>query len=58
LTGESAWGERSKKIEAAYVNPYEISRIEGPNLVFIPKFEEGGKVLEKDEGARRGRSRK
>jgi hypothetical protein len=29
------------------MGPYEITRIEGPNLVFIPKFEVGGKVFVK-----------
>jgi hypothetical protein len=30
---ESVRRGRSKKLEAAYVGPYEILRIEGPNLV-------------------------
>jgi hypothetical protein len=33
-------------------------RIEGQNLIFIPKFEVGGKVIVSDESSRRGRSRK
>ena len=30
---ESVRRGRSKKLEAAYIGPYEILRIEGPNLV-------------------------
>jgi hypothetical protein len=41
------------KLEAAYVGLYEIMRIEGPNLVFIPKFDEGGKEYVRDECALR-----
>jgi hypothetical protein len=58
VRAESARRGRSKKIEVTYVGPYEITRIEGPNLIFIPKFQVGGKVLVRDECARRGRYRK
>jgi hypothetical protein len=34
---ESVRRGRSKKLEAAYVGPYEIIRIEGPNLVWHTK---------------------
>jgi hypothetical protein len=47
-----------KKIETAYIGPYEITRIQRPNLVFILTFEVGGKVLMRDESVRRGRYRK
>jgi hypothetical protein len=55
---ESARRGRSKTLDAAYVIPYEITRIEGPYLVFIPKFEIGGKELVIDKSSLRGRSRK
>jgi hypothetical protein len=32
----------------AYIGPYEITRMWAQILVFIPKFEEGGKVLVRD----------
>jgi hypothetical protein len=48
---------RYRKLETAYINPYEISRIVGKNLVFIPNLEVGGKVLVSDESSRPGRSR-
>ena len=34
---ESVRRGRSKKLEAAYVGPYEILRIEGPNLVLCTR---------------------
>jgi hypothetical protein len=33
VKAESVRRGRSKKLEAAYIGPYEIVRIEGPNLV-------------------------
>jgi hypothetical protein len=33
------------------MGPYEIKRIERPNLVFIPKFGVRSKLLDSDEGA-------
>jgi hypothetical protein len=55
---ESAHRGRCRKVEAVYIyiNPYEITIIEGPNLVFIPKFEEGGKLFVTDESGRLGLS--
>jgi hypothetical protein len=54
---ESAHRGRSRKLEAVYIGLYEITRIEEPNLVFIPKFEVEGRELVRDESARRGRSK-
>jgi hypothetical protein len=53
---ESARRGRFKMLGAPYIGPYEITRIEGPNLVFIPKFEVKGKEFARDKSARRGRS--
>jgi hypothetical protein len=53
---ESSRRGRSRILEAAYVDPNEITRIEGPNLVFISKFEVEGKECVRDKSARRGRS--
>jgi hypothetical protein len=35
---------RCRKLESVYKCPYEIATIERPNLVFIKKFEVGGRV--------------
>jgi hypothetical protein len=36
---------RSKKLEAAYIGPYEVMRIEGPNLVVSTKIKKERKKL-------------
>jgi hypothetical protein len=36
---------RSKKLEAAYTGPYEVMRIEGPNLVVRTKRKKERKKL-------------
>jgi hypothetical protein len=46
----------SRKYDAAYIDRYEITIIEGPKLVFIPKFEVEGKECVRDKSARRGQS--
>jgi hypothetical protein len=35
---------RSKKLEAAYIGPYEILRIEGPNLVLCTRLSKELKI--------------
>jgi hypothetical protein len=52
---EKSRRRRSRNFEAEYIGPYKITRIEGPNLVLIPKFEVGGKVILRVESVRRGR---
>jgi hypothetical protein len=41
VRAESARGSKSRKLQAPYIGPYEITRIEGPNLLFNLKFEVG-----------------
>jgi hypothetical protein len=53
-----SWPGRSITLDTAYEIPYDIKSIEGQNLVFIPKFEVGGKVIVSDKSDRRGRPRK
>jgi hypothetical protein len=58
VSDESSRRLQYRKFNAAYIGPYEITKIERPDLVFIPKFEVGSKVLVRDKCSRRRRSRK
>jgi hypothetical protein len=58
MRDECALRVRCRMLESVYICPYEIATISGPKLVFIPKFEVGGRVLVSGENARLGRSRK
>jgi hypothetical protein len=56
VSDEWARRRRYRNLDAAYIEPYEIKRIGGPNLEFISKFEVCVKELLCDQGAQRGRS--
>jgi hypothetical protein len=52
LRVESVRRESCRTLASAYIDPYEITRIEGKHLVIIPNFEVGSKLIVREESVR------